>query len=180
MNPLFDTPHPWGTKSPLVFSIGLWSLRAYVDGVVDRDLRDVGGVVGRPTQAVHDRRQGEELLPLPRGDMMRESIDQLLVPREVVDGLIRGVDVRGQEGGEGLVQDGHGRFPGGVHFLDQPWFEPALRERGIRPGDALCVVPDPLEQLGDEPRIVQLDLRCGVRGGAPAVWATLYCFATIQ
>src|SRR2546426_7331613 len=99
MNPLCEPPHSLESKSSFVFSIDLWSLRAQVDGVVNRDLRDVGGIVGRPTEAVHDRREGEELLPFPRGDVMGESIDQFLMPREVVDGLVRSVDVRGQEGG---------------------------------------------------------------------------------
>src|SRR2546426_10342314 len=92
LNPLCEPAHPLESKSSFVFSIGVWSLRAQVNGVVNRDLRDVGGVVGRPTQAVHARREGAELLPFPRGDVMAESINPLLMPRAAAAALVLSID----------------------------------------------------------------------------------------
>src|SRR5439155_20019467 len=93
------------------------------------------------------------------GDVMGEPIDELLMPRQVVDGFVRGVDVGREQSGERLVQDGHRTFPRGVHPLDQLWRAANGRERWIRPCDPLRMVSDSLEQFCDEPRIVQFNLR---------------------
>src|SRR6266704_1678900 len=108
--------------------------------------------------------------------MMGKSVDQFLMPREVVDSLVRGVGVCGQEGGERLVQDGHGRFPGRVHFFDQLRFEPALRARAMRSAWS----PIRASNLAMSRVLCSSIFYAAFGLGAPAVWATLYCFANIQ
>ena len=93
-------------------------IRGLVHRMVDRDLRDVCGIARGAAEAVDNRREGEQFLPPPRGDMVGEPVDQLLVLVEVVHRRIRSVNVRGQQSGEGLVQDCNRGLPGDVHLLE--------------------------------------------------------------
>src|SRR5438046_5681170 len=51
-----------------------------------------------------------------------------------------------------------------VQFFEQPRLEAVLREDRIGPGDPFGMVPDALEEFGDEPVVVQLRLLAGVPG----------------
>ena len=98
---------------------------------------------------------------------MGQSVDQFLVAIEVIDRLVRRVDVRREEGEERLVEDRDRGIAGGVQFFEQPRLEAVLREDRIGPGDPFGMVPDALEEFGDEPVVVQLRLLAGVPGSGP-------------
>lgn len=72
--------------------------------MVDRGLGDVRRVARGAAEAVHDRRESQELLPFLGGDVVREGVDELLMGRAGVHGLVRRLDVRRDERGEGLVE----------------------------------------------------------------------------
>src|SRR5438034_2630344 len=159
--------HALATYPSSGVSIGLWSFCPFGYRVIDRNLRDVGGVVGRPREAVDDRGEREELLPLLRGDVVGQSVDQFLVAIEVIDRLVRRVDVRGEEREERLVENRDRGIAGGVQFLEQPRLEAVLGENRIGSGDPFGVIPDALEELRDESVVVQLRLLAGVPRGSP-------------
>src|SRR5205823_14024751 len=92
----FLSTHSSSAYPPHGVSVGLWSFLHSGDGHIDRDLGDVGGVPGRPCEAVHDGRQGQQLLPLLLRDMVGQTVNQLLMPVQVVHRLVRGIHIRRQ------------------------------------------------------------------------------------
>src|SRR5208282_1730028 len=89
------------------------------DREVDRLLRDLGGVAGRPTEAVDHGPEREKFLPTTGGDPVRERVDEVLVRYPTVNRLVRGVDVPGDKGRERLVEKCDGRGPRRIEILHQ-------------------------------------------------------------
>src|SRR3989454_5029823 len=120
------------------------------DGVVDRDLGDVRCIAPRPPDAVHNHREGQELLPLPRRDVVGQAVDHLLegVPR--VDRLVREVDVLACERAERLVEDSDRDGAGAFQLPEELRVHRALPDEKARLRDSLGVVPDALDELRNE------------------------------